>query len=243
MHRIYIENQEIKNNSVIAIEGDEYFHLCNVLRVKPQEKIEVCDGNNKVYLSEFFSASNSNALIKILELREINSELPVKITLFQGIPKSKKMDTIIQKSVELGVNEIIPLETKRCISTINDNKKYKRWQKIAYEAAKQAKRGIIPKISKKCTIQSLIDNHSSFNHILIAYENQDNYQTNIAINKITPNDKVAIIIGPEGGFEPEEIKAISNIGGKAISLGKRILRTETASLALLSMLVYKFELS
>jgi 16S rRNA (uracil1498-N3)-methyltransferase len=243
MHRIYIDNQNIKINSTITINGDDYFHLCNVLRVKPKEKIEVCDGNNKVYLSEFISASNSNALIKILELREINSELPVRITLFQGIPKSKKMDTIIQKSVELGVNEIVPLETKRCISSINDNKKYKRWQKIAYESAKQAKRGIIPQISNKCTIQSFIDNHSAFDHILIAYENQDNYQTYIAINRIMPNDKIAIIIGPEGGFEPEEIKAISNIGGKVISLGKRILRTETASLALLSILVYKFELS
>ena len=173
------------------------------------------------------------------------TELPINITLYQGLPKADKLEFIIEKSTELGVSKIVPVEMRFSIAKVkNEEKKIVRWNKIAESAAKQSKRNVIPLIEQTIKFNEMIKELEQYDLILVAYENESKQTLKNVLAKVQKDKikNVALIIGPEGGVDSKEIDLLIQSGAECISLGKRILRTETAPLALLSMLVYEFEL-
>ena len=172
-------------------------------------------------------------------------ELPVKVTLFQGLPKSDKMETVIQKMVELGVYEIVPVATKRCVVKLDEKKaaaKTKRWNLISESAAKQSKRGIVPHVAEPVSFKKALEMAEAMDMLLIPYEEAKNMEiTREILSQIRPDMTIGVFIGPEGGFSEEEVAFATAYGAKAITLGKRILRTETAGMALMSVIMYLME--
>ncbi len=250
MYRFYYE-PENKTDKEITVTGEDAHHIKNVLRLAKGEKAVLCDGaglENVCSVSDF-TASN-DVVFEIIETRESENELPVKIVLYQGLPKKDKMELIIQKAVELGAYEIVPVAMKRSIAKIEDDKSEKkklaRWQEISRAAAKQSGRGIIPEIGHCLTFkQALKEAFEGDSVVCAAYENARGMKSLEdyceVVKKAPKGSKAAVFIGPEGGFEESEIEEILNAGGSSVSLGKRILRTETAGLTLISILMYELE--
>ena len=239
MYNFFVENNNITADKAIITE--DYNHLVNVLRKTIGDKIYVCNKENgKSYLVEISEITKTEVICNILE-ENISTESNLDITVFQGLPKAEKMETIIQKCTELGANRFVPVNMKYCISKLKDDKKIDRWQKIAEVAAKQSKRNIIPKVENLITMTQLEKEISEYDLVLIAYENER--KTNIKeVIKQNPNvAKIGIIIGPEGGISIEEVKKLEELGAKTVGLGKRILRTETAPITMISMLIYEYE--
>lgn len=244
MYHFFVDEGQI-NEDTITIEGTDVNHIKNVLRMKEKEKLLISNGTDKDFLCEILSISSQSVLCKIIDVDLEGTELPSKIYLFQGLPKSDKMELIIQKAVELGVHEIIPVDTKRSVVKLDEKKaenKIKRWQQISLSAAKQSKRIIIPNIHKIMSFKEALEYASDFEYNLIPYENAKGMEdTKKAIEAIKPHTSIGIFIGPEGGFDEAEISlAISN-GVLPVTLGKRILRTETAGLAVLSVIMFHLE--
>lgn len=230
----------------IYIEGSDVNHMKNVLRMHAGECLMISDGNNRRYLCEVDSYEERQRVwLKVIEERPVDTELPSRIYLFQGLPKQEKMELIVQKCVELGVYEIVPVVTRRCIVKLDDRKakkKTERWQQIAESAAKQAGRGIIPKVSEPVSYVEALKRAGELDVVLLPYElAEDMAHTRRIIERIEPGQSVGIFIGPEGGFEKEEVKSALEAGAKEITLGKRILRTETAGLSILSVLMFCLE--
>lgn len=244
MHHFFVEPENIKDE-YIKVSGDDINHIKNVLRMKTGEKLLIGDGTGKEYTCSIKEIGDEEILLKIEDFDNEGRELPVDIYLFQGLPKSDKMELIIQKAVELGVKNIIPVATKRCVVKIDKKKeesKIKRWQAISESAAKQSKRGIIPEVYGCMTFKEAIDFCKEFDVKIIPYENCEGMgATKEAIDKIKANQKIAIFIGPEGGFCESEIDYAIGSQVVPVSLGKRILRTETAGLMILSVIMYKVE--
>lgn len=244
MYHFFVDEGQIKEDT-ITIEGTDVNHIKNVLRMKEKEKLLISNGTDKDFLCEILSISSQSVLCKIIDVDLEGTELPSKIYLFQGLPKSDKMELIIQKAVELGVHEIIPVDTKRSVVKLDEKKaenKIKRWQQISLSAAKQSKRIIIPNIHKIMSFKEALEYASGFEYNLIPYENAKGMEdTKKAIEAIKPHTSIGIFIGPEGGFDEAEISlAISN-GVLPVTLGKRILRTETAGIAALSVIMFHLE--
>lgn len=244
MYHFFVDEGQI-NEDTITIEGTDVNHIKNVLRMKEKDKLLISNGTDKDFLCEILSISSQSVLCKIIDVDLEGTELPSKIYLFQGLPKSDKMELIIQKAVELGVHEIIPVDTKRSVVKLDEKKaenKIKRWQQISLSAAKQSKRIIIPNIHKIMSFKEALEYASGFEYNLIPYENaKDMEDTKKAIEAIKPHTSIGIFIGPEGGFDEAEISlAISN-GVLPVTLGKRILRTETAGIAALSVIMFHLE--
>jgi 16S rRNA (uracil1498-N3)-methyltransferase len=216
--------------------------------MKSGERIRVSAASGHSYFCRVAKISSDHVRADIVSEDTEGTELPCDIYLFQGLPKSDKMELIIQKAVELGASHIVPVSMKNCVVKLDEKKaasKTVRWQEIAKSAAKQSKRSIIPDISKPLTYKEALDMASEFDVILIAYENEHGMEaTRAAVSSIKAGDRVAIFVGPEGGFAPEEIELASNGYNNAytISLGRRILRTETAGLAALAIVMYQMEL-
>ncbi|MFI3172572.1 MAG: 16S rRNA (uracil(1498)-N(3))-methyltransferase [Eubacteriales bacterium] len=229
----------------ITISGTDVNHIKNVLRMKLGEKIEINDGNNCKYIGEIEKIEEEEILVLIQEHLESDTELSSSIYLFQGLPKADKMELIVQKAVELGVTEIIPVTTKRTIVKLDEKKKAKkveRWNGIAASAAKQSARGIIPTVTSLMSFKEAIAYASTIQHRLIPYELAEGMQeTKQRIQQIQPGESIGIFIGPEGGFEKEEIELAMQEGIYSITLGRRILRTETAGLTALSILMFHLE--
>ncbi len=244
MQHFFVTPDQVEGK-YITIFGSDVNHIKNVLRMKIGEELEVNDGNNLKYLGEIESMNESEVRILIVEEFPTDTELVSKIYLFQGLPKGDKMDLIVQKAVELGVTEVIPMATKRSIVKLDDKKKDKkveRWNGIAVSAAKQAARGIVPKVLSVMTFKEALSYAKEMDVMLIPYELAEGMSgTRAVINQIKPGESIAIFIGPEGGFEKEEINLSVESGMKPITLGKRILRTETAGLATLSILMFYLE--
>jgi 16S rRNA (uracil1498-N3)-methyltransferase len=244
MYRFFVEPEQIGESEIIIKEGDVN-HIKNVLRMKPGETILVSDKKNKEYVCVISEISDREVKADIVDINKESRELPIKVTLFQALPKGDKMENVIQKMVELGVYEIVPVSTKRCVVKLDDRKaetKTKRWNNIAESAAKQSKRGIIPKVHVPVAYNKALDMAKHKDIILIPYEEAENMQmTRQVISGIQPGMSVAIFIGPEGGFGREEVERALQIGAKDITLGKRILRTETAGMAVMSVLMYLME--
>ncbi len=245
MHRFYIAPEQIGRN-IVRITGSDVNHIKNVLRMKQDDEIIICDGQGKDCYCIISKMSETEIVAEIKEERMTEAELKNRITLFQGLPKKDKMELIIQKAVELGVYEIVPVMTKRVIVKLEDKKKeekkLERWQTIAEGAAKQSGRGIIPKIQPVMTWQKALSAASELELAIVPYENASGMRyTREIMSSLSGYHSIGVLIGPEGGFEESEIEQAKNKNIKPITLGKRILRTETAGLATLSMMVLMLE--
>lgn len=244
MQHFFVVPDQVRDG-YIEITGSDVNHMKNVLRMKTGEQLEISDGNNKKYLCEIESLEADKVTARILEEREAENELPSKLYLFQGLPKSDKMELIIQKAVELGAWEVIPVATKRAVVKLDQKKaakKRERWSGISESAAKQAGRNVIPEIKQVMNFQEALSYAKSLDVLLIPYELAEGMQTTKErIQAIQPGQSVGIFIGPEGGFEQEEVKLAMEAGAYPITLGRRILRTETAGMTMLSVLMYHLE--
>ena len=244
MQHFFVTPHQVKEDH-IYIEGSDVNHMKNVLRMRAGEEVMVSDGNNRKYLCEVEGYELDLAVLKIQEKGVVDTELPSQIYLFQGLPKQDKMELIVQKAVELGVYQVIPVATKRSVVKLDAKKaekKTERWQQIAQSAAKQAGRGYIPEVHSVMTYKEAMEYARKLDVVLIPYELAEGMEeTKKMIRQIQPGQSVGIFIGPEGGFEIEEVEEAINAGAKAITLGKRILRTETAGLTTLSVLMFHLE--
>ncbi len=233
-------------NGKYKICGQDFNHLKNVLRIKIGEEILVSFAG-KSDLCAVESLDKDFALVYVIKGDYKNFELPVKITLFQGLPKSDKMEFIVQKAVELGVCEIVPVETARSIVKLDAKKaeqKAARWQAIAESGAKQCKRNIVPKVFTPLTFSEALVKANELDLLIVPYENKDGMAATVsALSEIKTESGIGVFIGPEGGFEQSEIDKLENIGAKTVSLGSRILRTETAAIAALSMIMIHAEIN
>lgn len=234
------------NNDCYYITGTDYNHIVNVLRMHIGENLLV-SYSGKSDLCEIESTDNNTVIAKIIEKDFQNTELPIKIFLFQGLPKSDKMELIIQKTTELGVTDIIPVEMNRCVVKIEDKKKsakQARWQAIAESAAKQSKRNNIPQVHSIINYKHALKIAKDLDIILVPYENKDGMTaTKDALNSIKSGMSLGIFIGPEGGFDENEIELAKENGGLIVSLGKRILRTETAAITAVAMCMLHTEMN
>ncbi len=246
MHRFFVEANQIDTAlNQVSIVGNDVNHIKNVLRMTEGEKILISCGDEQEYTCAVREVSNEEVIASIIEVAEAGRELPSKIYLFQALPKGDKMEMIIQKTVELGVFEIIPVETKNCVVKLDDKKKpakIKRWQAIAESAAKQSKRMLIPEIHDVMSYKNAIAYAKELDVCVIPYELAENMQhTRELLGQIQPGQSVGIFIGPEGGFDTEEVQFALKNQIEPITLGKRILRTETAGMAVISILMYLLE--
>ena len=243
MYHFFTET-EFFTESEAVITGLDVNHIKNVLRMKPGEEILISSREGGDYFCRVEELEPEYVSAKILEEWE-NKELPARIHLFQGLPKGDKMELIIQKAVELGAFSIIPVETKRCVVKLDVKKAAKkvvRWQQIAESAAKQSKRMLIPEIHEVMTYKQALEFAKQLDVKLIPYELAKGMkETREILSEIKPGQSVGIFIGPEGGFEEEEVAKALEAGAHAITLGRRILRTETAGLAILSVLMFQLE--
>ena len=247
MFQFFVDKTQINEEAGLAfITGADVNHICHVLRMRIGEQFYVTDGESGgKYLCALKGASEDQVTCDILRIIEESSELPCEITLYQGLPKADKMELIIQKAVELGVSRIVPVSTKRSIVKLDDKKagaKISRWQGIAEAAAKQSKRDVIPQIGEVMTLKAALAEAADFDVSMMPYENAEGMAfTRKLLDEICPGQRIAIFIGPEGGFDESEVEAALSQGTQPVTLGRRILRTETAGLAMLSMLVYVLE--
>ena len=244
MHHFFVTPQQISGDK-IRIEGGDVNHMKNVLRMKLHEKAEISDGESRTYLCEVEAYEEDVAVLHILEEMEADTEPASKLYLFQGLPKSDKMELIVQKAVELGVYQVIPVAMKRSVVRLDDKKAAKkadRWNSIAESAAKQAGRSRIPEVTMPLAYKEALKMAEELDVTLLPYELAGGMEvTREVIRQIKSGQSVGIFIGPEGGFEPEEVDAAVSIGAKVITLGRRILRTETAGLATLAVLMFELE--
>lgn len=237
MYNFFVDETGKKDGRYF-ISGGDFNHIKNVLRMNVGEQFLVsCGGVSD--LCELESFESDTVVVKILEENYQSTNLPIKIHLFQGLPKSDKLELIIQKAVELGVSEITPVSMKRSIVKIDDKKKKsktERWQSIAEAAAKQSKRTAIPTVNEVLSYKEMLKAARELDLLLVPYECAEGMAaTKEVLSQIKSGMSVGIIIGPEGGFEPKEIDDAIQVGGKVISLGSRILRTETAAITTTAM--------
>lgn len=244
MHHFFVTPEQVKEN-MIFIEGSDVNHIKNVLRMKAGEELEVSDGEQRKFLCEIDNMSSEEVCLLIKEELKVETELPSKLYLFQGLPKSDKMELIVQKAVELGVYEIVPVATKRAVVKLDDKKaakKVERWQAIAEGGAKQSGRNVIPEVKNVMSFKEAVAYAKELDVVLVPYELAEGMnETKEIISNIKPGQSVGVFIGPEGGFETSEVEHAMENGAKAITLGRRILRTETAGLTTLSILMYHLE--
>ena len=245
----FFVNQENIQDKKIVVTGENVNHIKNVLRKSINDTIEICDAKNgKNFLCKINKIEKEQIECNIIESLENTSEPKTYVHIYQGLPKSDKMELIIQKSVELGVSEITPTNMSRCIVKLDSKdarKKVERWQKISEVAAKQSGRDIIPKINNICSIKEIINQCQEYDAVFLAYENEKENKLKYEIEELKKSQKdslkIAIIIGPEGGITQEEVNIAKQNNIKIITLGNRILRTETVALNILSIIMYELE--
>ena len=268
MNRFFVQKRNIIDGEILITDREDIHHITKVLRLKEGDICDISDSAEWEYSVELTSISKDEVRTKILDKQKFAKEPKLKITLFQGVPKQGKMETIIQKSVELGVHNIVPVFTSRTVVLPGDNlkKKIERWQKVSVEAVKQCKRGIIPRIENAMSFSEMReflkpekDEAGKFEVVLFPYENEEDYSIKVVLRGLADTflqkdseakkskeeawlKNVAIIIGPEGGFSDDEANELKEAGAQPVSLGKTILRTETAGPAAIAMVMYELEL-
>ena len=245
MHNFFVDENN-RQGDVYFITDADFNHIKNVLRMKQGDSFLVSSAS-KSDLCVLDSFTEEAVIAKITEENYQDTSLPVKLYLFQGLPKSDKMELVIQKAVELGAEGVIPVEMNRCVVKIDDKKKKSkvaRWQAISESAAKQSKRTIIPDISDVLSFRQAMEKAKEMDVFIVPYENKDGMKaTKNALSEIKKGMSVGILIGPEGGFDEKEIEIAESVGGLTVSLGKRILRTETAAITALSMCMLYAEMN
>lgn len=245
MYHFFVAPEQIGAKE-IRIEGGDVNHIRNVLRMSPGEQITVSSGeDSREYRCELAQIGETCITAKIMWVEESGAELPSRICLFQGLPKGDKMELIIQKAVELGVSEIVPMATKRTVVKLDQKKeasKRKRWNAISESAAKQSKRLVIPEVKSVMSFSEAVRYAGSFDVKLIPYELAEGMEESRRIlSSIAPGQSIAVFIGPEGGFDEQEVDLAKSVGTVPVTLGRRILRTETAGMTVLSILMYLLE--
>lgn len=244
MHLFFVDENQI-DGEYIKITGEDYNHIVNVLRLSVEEEIIISNRQGTEYCCIIDAIERENVNCKVLSIEKSDQELPTKIYLFQGLPKQDKMELIIQKSIELGVYEIIPVAMSRSIVKINNQNKGKkndRWQKIATSAAKQSHRAFVPNVLEPMTFNEALNYAKNLDLIIVPYEKAtDIKKTKEIFTSLSKYDSIGIFIGPEGGFDEHEINSLMSLYASVVTLGKRILRTETAGLVVLSIIMYNLE--
>ena len=247
MLHLFADPSDVQDK-LLTITGPEVNHIRNVMRLKPGEEISVSiGGDGKEYRYGIESYTEDSVLCRLRFVKDKEVELPVKVLLFQGLPKADKMDLIVQKAVELGAAEIIPVSMERCVVKLDAGKAAKktaRWQTIAESAASQSRRSIIPRVLAPMSMKEAVEDAKEQTEVrVIPYELQeDDGSVKQYLESLKEGQSVSIFIGPEGGFAPGEVELAKKAGIRPISLGRRILRTETAGLAILSWLIYILEI-
>lgn len=244
MYRFFAQQAACKGEYIRICDAD-LNHMRNVLRLKPGEQVTVSDGSEREYICEIAEYTEAEARLRVLDILDSAAELPVEITLYQGFPKGDKLELIIQKAVELGAARIVPVMTKRTVVKLDEKKaarRLERYNAIALSAAKQSKRSVIPVVEPVMSYAQALEDARAMDMNLIPYEDATGMQhTREIIQQIPGRKTLGIFIGPEGGFEEAEVEAAKSIGAECITLGHRILRTETAGMAVLSILMYELE--
>lgn len=248
MYHFFVDENQIDiENKRFYIEGSDVNHIKNVLRLQKGDEISLSNGiDGKDYRCGIVSMENDRVEGELYFIKEDELELPSKVILFQGLPKADKLELIIQKAVELGAYEVVPVSMKRCVVKLDEKKatsKEKRWQQISEAAAKQSKRRIIPKVSRPMTMKQALEYAKELDVVLLPYELSEDSKTTVEIMEgLKPGQSIGIFIGPEGGFDEDEVLLAKEAGAVPVSLGKRILRTETAGMTLLSIVMYYLEI-
>lgn len=248
MPKFFVKQEQIIENKINII-GQDVNHIKNVLRLKENDEIDICNiDKEETYKCKIEKIDNESIVCNILEKEKVQKEASIDITIFQGLPKADKMELIIEKCTELGVKEITPLRLKRCVVKLDEEDKVKkivRWQKIAETAAKQSGRDAILKVNNVINIDNVCNLIPKYDIVLVAYENEkvNSLKQELEILKKTNKHelKIGVIIGPEGGLEKEEVDILEQAGAKIVTLGRRILRTETAPIVIASILMYEFD--
>lgn len=242
MHKFFTTS-ELVDEIYATIVGDDVKHIYKVLRLKEGDQVIINNGLSEEYLGEIEEVTKEKVIVKIIKKNEINSESKVNITLFQGMPKAAKMDLIVQKGTELGVNNFAPIITSRVdVKLKGEFKKLERLQRIALEACKQCKRARVPEVLEPLEFKEMLKELENMDLVVVPYENATGQGIKQLVKNV-PQDGVCdigIVIGPEGGFEEEEIEALKSINAHIVTLGPRILRTETAGLVCTSLIQYEF---
>lgn len=244
MYHFFVMQDQIEGEW-ITVTGPDVNHIKNVLRMRPGEQVLISSREARDYLCEAEEITSEQVRFHILEEKAESTELPAQIYLYQGLPKGDKMELIIQKAVELGAYRVVPTSVRRTVVKLDAKKeeaRVKRWNAIAESAAKQSKRSLIPEVSRILSFQEALEEVKDFDLKLIPYECADGMErTRELLETAAAGMKIAVFIGPEGGFEEEEITLAKEYGVEPVTLGKRILRTETAGLCVLSALMLKLE--
>lgn len=242
MPKFFAAREKITENQII-IDTEDVSHISRVLRLSEGDVLTVCDSQGTDYEAEIVSLGQREIVCKINSRSASASEPNIRVTLFQGLPKASKMEYIIQKTTELGITEIVPAKLSRCVVKIDNKKdeakKLERWQKISESAAKQSGRGIIPKISQIMTLDEIIEKSKEFDLFFVPYECEEQKKLREVLLSKKDVKSVGFLIGPEGGFDIAETEKLRNAGIDTVTLGKRILRTETAGEAVLAMTMYE----
>lgn len=254
MTKLFVRPEQVFENTIEITDKNDIKHIIKVLRLRKGDPLQVSDSASWEYDTEIEEISDCFVVLKIQDKQKFAKEPALQISLFQGIPKAGKMELIVQKSVELGAVSIVPVFMERTVVADKGNfgKKIDRWQKVANEAAKQCKRGIIPEVTESIDFKGMIDKLPGFDLVLFPYENEEDRSIKDCLRRITDNERsggknglpqtVAVIIGPEGGFSDKEAGLLKDAGAECVTLGKTILRTETAGLAAIAMTMYELEL-
>ena len=246
MQKFFVDTNQVEDNKIKII-GEDVKHISNVLRMKIGEKIQI--GNKETsenYLTEIQNIDKDCIIVNIIEKLDTAIESNVEIHLYQGLPKADKMEWIIQKTTEVGIYKIYPVDMIRCIVKLDskdENKKIDRWQKVAEGAAKQSKRDIIPKIENKIKLKEIANKIKEYDVFIVAYEEENTNSLKETLKKLENREhyKIGILIGPEGGIEKSEVELLKENGAEIVTLGKRILRCETAPIIMTSNIIYELE--
>lgn len=244
MYRFFVEKYQIHDGRV-DITGEDVNHIRNVLRMRPGEEVLISTGDEWEYTCAIERLEEDRVILRVEDASRPGRELASKIWLFQCLPKGDKMETVIQKAVELGAYTVVPVASSRCVVKLDERRaaqKAVRWNAIAEAAAKQSKRLIIPEVRGVMRFRDALEAAADLDVKLIPYERQDGMEgTRKILNAIRPGQSVAVMIGPEGGFDDAEVQLAREHGFEPVTLGKRILRTETAGMTMLSILMYLLE--
>ncbi len=237
MHRFF--TTEIQPNTA-AVRGEDVKHIARVLRLRAGDAVQLCDGQGNECDAVIASVSPDAVLFETQPWRKAETESETKVTLFQCLPKTGKMETIIQKCVELGACGFVPVQSERCVVVLKPpyEGRIERWQRVSEEAAKQSRRGVIPEVFPPVSLDKL--DFSAYDTVLAAFENEHAVSLKAALREGCGR-RIAIVIGPEGGFSDAEIEMLRQKGARSVSLGTRVLRTETAGMAMLAQIMFEVE--
>ena len=246
MSKFFVDPSAVSGAHIYMENKDDLHHLRKVLRARPGMELDISDGDCWEYKTVLEELTEDCATLKILDKQKFATEPSTRVTLYQGVPKASKMETVIQKTVEMGVGTIVPVFMERTVVVEKGNfgKKLDRWNKIAAEAVKQCKRGIIPRVTESYDFDRMLDELPNYDLIICPYENEDGLTIKDFLREAPGPQarRVALVIGPEGGFSDGEIARLKAAGAATVTLGKTILRTETAGMAALAMIMYELEL-